>query len=131
MYLNPFGGHLGSVFVFLVVFGAPNWAEIALGVSGGVSGGTRGALGASLGGFRCFPGGSQGPFWAHVGDFGIPNGVQKCTKTVTKTRSELLHVLGAFLVGFGCPATLKMLILCGRVCTDSLFGFFSARWMLG
>ena len=59
-----------------------------------MSGGTRGALGASLGGFRGFPGGSQGPFWAHVGDFGIPNGVQKCTKTVTKTRSELLHVLG-------------------------------------
>ena len=62
----------GPFLCFLDVFGAPNWAEIALGVSGGVSGGTRGALGASLGGFRGFPGGSQGPFWAHVGDFGIP-----------------------------------------------------------
>ena len=108
---------------FQTYLGCRIWSEIALGVSGGVSGGTRGALGASLGGFRGFPGGSQGPFWAHVGDFGIPNGMQKCIKTVTKTRSGFLHALGVLLVRCGCPATLKMLLLCGRVCTDSLSAF--------
>ena len=125
-------GSFGVRFVhFRRIWGAEFGLKSLLGYLGGCLGAPGEPLALPWRGFRGFPGGSQGPFWAHVGDFGIPNGVQKCTKTVTKTRSELLHVLGVFWMGFGCPATLKMLLLCGRVCTDSLFGFFSSRWMLG